>query len=47
MQYNMKAQLAVIHWNENVDREYTSVWKPRTARAPRRQKGKNNYKAPN
>ena len=47
MQYNMRAQLAVIHWNENVDREYTSVWKPRTARAPRRQKGKKNYKAPN
>ena len=32
-QYNMRAQLAVIHWNENVDRVYTSVWKPRTARA--------------
>ena len=47
MQYNMRAKLPVIHWNENVDREYTSVWKPRTARAPRRQKGKKNYKAPN
>ena len=40
MQYNMRSQLAVIHWNENVNREYTSVWKPRTAKAPRRQKGK-------
>ena len=46
MQYNMRSQLAVIHWNENVDREFTSVWKPRTSKAPRRQKGKKNYKAP-
>ena len=47
MQYNMRAQLAVIHWNENVDRVFTSVWKPRNARVPRRQRGKKNYKAPN
>ena len=39
MQYNI-SQLAVIHWNENVDREFTSIWKPRTSKAPRRQKGK-------
>ena len=26
MQYNMREQLAVIHWIENVDREFTLVW---------------------
>ena len=44
-QYNMRSQLAVLHWNENVDREYTSIWNPRDQRAPRRQKGKTMYKA--
>ena len=47
MQYNMRSQLAVIHWNENVDREFTSFWKPQKAKAPRPQKEKKNYKAPN
>ena len=37
-QFNMRSQLAVLHWNENVDREYTSIWNPRDQRAPRRQK---------
>lgn len=45
MQYNLRSQLAVLHWNENVDREFTSIWNPRTNRAPRQQKGKKNYKA--
>ena len=27
-QYNARANLAVCHWNENVDWEITSVWKP-------------------
>lgn len=42
-QYNARANLAVCHWNENVDREYTSVWKP-NHRMPRSLKGKKNYK---
>ncbi|KAH3864984.1 hypothetical protein DPMN_028017 [Dreissena polymorpha] len=44
IQYNMKSQIAVLHWNENVDREFTSIWNPRTNRAPRQTKEKN-YKA--
>ena len=40
-QYLARSQLATCHWNENSDRNYTSVWKPKTnARAPRSQKGK-------
>lgn len=44
-QYNAcaRANLAVCHWNENVDREYTSVWTP-NHRMPRSLKGKKNYK---
>ena len=42
-QYNARANLAVCHWNENVDREFTSVWKP-NYRVPRSLKGKKNYK---
>lgn len=42
-QYNARANLAVCHWNENVDREFTSVWKP-NYRMPRSLKGKKNYK---
>lgn len=41
-QYNMRAFLAVCHWNENVDREFTSVWKPNADH--RATKGKKNYK---
>ena len=26
-QYKARADFAVCHWNENVDREFTSVWK--------------------
>ena len=44
-QYLVRAQLAVCHWNENVDRDYTSVWHPKAdPRAPRRVKGKKVYK---
>ena len=40
-QYNTKSKLAVCHWNEGVDREYTSMWHPKhDPRAPRQQKGK-------
>jgi hypothetical protein len=42
-QYNTRAEMAVCHWNENVDRAYTSVWNPKTPKAPRRKKGKKNY----
>lgn len=43
-QYQMRAFLAVLHWNCNVERGHTSIWNPRDARAPRRQKGKKVYK---
>ena len=43
-QFSIRSQLAVMHWNENVDRGYTSVLNRRDQRAPRRQKGKKNYK---
>ena len=43
-QYMIKSHLAVLHWNENVDRTYTSVWNWRDQRAPGRQRGKKNYK---
>ena len=45
-QYMIRSHLAVLHWNENVDRAYTSVWNQRDQRAPRRQRGKKNYKDP-
>lgn len=38
--YRARSHLAVCHWNENVDREYTSVWNPRRPDAPRSSKGK-------
>jgi hypothetical protein len=42
-QYKARSNLAVCHWNENVDREFTSIWKP-NHRMPRSVKGKKNYK---
>ena len=39
-QYNARSQLAVLHWNENLDRGFTSVYNPRDQRAPRRKIGK-------
>lgn len=42
-QYNARTNLAVCHWNENVEREFTSIWKP-NHRMPRSVKGKKNYK---
>ena len=38
--YRARSYLAVCHWNENVDREYTSVWNPRRPDALRSAKGK-------
>ena len=45
LQYSMRSQLAVLHWNESVNRPYTSIWNSRDARAPRRRLGKKVYKA--
>lgn len=42
-QYNARTNLAVCHWNENVEREFTSIWKP-NHRMSRSVKGKKNYK---
>ncbi|KAJ8322416.1 hypothetical protein KUTeg_000025 [Tegillarca granosa] len=42
-QYRFREQLACCHWNENVDRKYTSVWIPNNPNAPRNQKGKKVY----
>jgi len=40
-QYLAKSQVAVCHWNENVDRKYSSLWHPKhDPKAPRRKKGK-------
>lgn len=44
VQYNVRADLAVCHWNENVDRTYTSIWNPKNPKAPRSKKGKKIYK---
>ncbi|CAG2248415.1 unnamed protein product [Mytilus edulis] len=44
--YNTRACLAVCHWNENVDRGFTSIWNPERRNAPRSMKGKKNYKSP-
>lgn len=44
--YRARSHLAVCHWNENVDRVYTSVWNPRRPDAPRSSKGKKVYKVP-
>lgn len=43
-QYKLRSNLAVCHWNENVDRGFTSVWKSRYPNAPASQKGKKIYK---
>ena len=43
-EYNARANLAVLHWNENVDRDYTSISHARDPRAPRRRAGKKVYK---
>ena len=41
--YKARSNLAVCHWNEILDRIYTSIWKP-NHRMPRRVKGKKNFK---
>ena len=43
-QYQTRSYLGTCHWNENVGREITSISYKLDPRAPRRQKGKKNYK---
>ncbi|KAK3083302.1 hypothetical protein FSP39_018873 [Pinctada imbricata] len=43
-QYNARSNLSVCHWNENVDRSFTSVWNPPNNRHPRSRLGKKCYK---
>lgn len=33
MEYKKRADLAVLHWNENVNRGYTSIWTPSSSHA--------------
>ena len=47
-EYFRRSKLAVLHWNENVDRPYTSMWTPPEALlapnlGPRKAKSKKNY----
>ena len=44
-EYTHRSQLAVLHWNENVDRPFTSVWIPPGPQQlnPRIAAGKKNY----
>lgn len=44
LQYSLRSYLAVLHWNENVGRDHTSVYNPVTPQAPRSRKGKKNLK---
>lgn len=45
-QYQLRTNLAILHWNENINREYTSVWTPFAADIvhPRQMQGKKTYK---
>jgi hypothetical protein len=42
--YDTRAKLATLHWNENVDRAYTSEWRA-PSQANKRSRTKRNYKA--
>lgn len=39
-EYNARSNLAVLQWNENMNREHTSVWTLRDQRDPRKKAGK-------
>ena len=39
-QYSVRAHLAILHWNTNVGRHHTSVYKAKDPKSPRSQKGK-------
>lgn len=43
-QYKFRSNLAVCHWNVNVDRGFTSVWRSCNPNAPATQRGKKVYK---
>ena len=43
-QFRMRSELAVLSWNENVDREYTSIWSSRNCAANKRKSSKKRYK---
>ncbi|KAK3099354.1 hypothetical protein FSP39_003212 [Pinctada imbricata] len=45
-QYDSRAQLATLHWNENVKREFTSVTVRRDPHAPRQRTGRKVLKRP-
>ena len=45
--YQTRSFLAVCHWNENVDRAYTSVWNPPRPNAPRSKKKEKSVQGPN
>lgn len=46
-EYATRSHIAAMHWNENVGREYTSVWKSiNNPAATRGSKTRRNYKAP-
>ena len=42
-QYNVRAFLGTLHWNENASKEYTSISLKADPKAPRRLIGKRNY----
>jgi hypothetical protein len=42
--YRAKAHLAVCHWSENVEREFTSVWNPARPNVLKTTKRKKNDK---
>lgn len=44
-EYTRRTNMAVLDWNENVDRDYTSISMWEDPRKPRRQTGKKNLKA--
>ena len=44
VEYNKRAKLAVLHWNENVDRAYSSIWSKPLVVGARRPKCKKVYK---
>ena len=46
-EYAMRSHMAVLHWNENVGRDHTSVWQPGANRAGTRgARKRKNYKDP-
>ena len=42
-EYKRRTAMAILDWNENIDREFTSITYTEDARNPRRRTGKNNW----